>query len=88
MRFRPRDKEFAGNVLERLASGMSAAAEHLPLTQISVDADAFLVKDEVVRVAQRHGLRVHKVANSWMRLPGNHLVDRVLVTEGADVADG
>jgi len=54
---------------------------------IYVDADACPVKDEVVRVAERHGLDVRFVSNTWMRLPVNPLVERVLVAEGADAAD-
>jgi len=54
---------------------------------IYVDADACPVKDEVVRVAERHGLDVRFVSNTWMRLPENPLVERVLVAEGADAAD-
>jgi uncharacterized protein YaiI (UPF0178 family) len=54
---------------------------------IYVDADACPVKDEVVRVAERHGLKVHFVSNTWMRLPECTLVERVLVAEGPDAAD-
>lgn len=56
-------------------------------TRIFVDADACPVKDEVVRVAERHGLVVHMVSNSWMRLPDSALVERVIVPEGPDAAD-
>ena len=55
--------------------------------QIYVDADACPVKDEVLRVADRHGLAVHMVANSWMRLDDHPLINRVIVPEGADAAD-
>ena len=55
--------------------------------QIYVDADACPVKDEVMRVAERHGLSVHFVSNSWMRLPQGEKVHRVVVPEGPDVAD-
>jgi hypothetical protein len=54
---------------------------------IYVDADACPVKDEVVRVAERHGLNIHFVSNTWMRLPESTLVERILVSEGADAAD-
>ncbi|HRD78005.1 MAG TPA: YaiI/YqxD family protein, partial [Hyphomicrobiaceae bacterium] len=37
--------------------------------QIYVDADACPVKDEIVRVAERHGLAAVFVSNAWMRLP-------------------
>ncbi len=55
--------------------------------QIYVDADACPVKDEVVRVAARHGLAVHMVSNSWMRIAGSPLVNRIVVEEGPDAAD-
>ena len=55
--------------------------------QIYVDADACPVKEEVVRVAARHGLAVHFVSNSWMRLPDHHLVRRMIVQDGPDAAD-
>jgi uncharacterized protein YaiI (UPF0178 family) len=54
---------------------------------IYVDADACPVKDECLRVAERHGAAVHYVANSWMRLPDSPLVHRVVVAEGPDAAD-
>jgi uncharacterized protein len=54
---------------------------------IYVDADACPVKDEVLRVAERHALAVHMVSNSWMRLPEHPLINRVVVPEGPDVAD-
>jgi uncharacterized protein YaiI (UPF0178 family) len=45
------------------------------------------VKDEVVRVADRHGLAVHFVSNAWIRLPEGVNVSRVVVPEGPDAAD-
>jgi len=55
--------------------------------QIYVDADACPVKDEVVRVAERHGLPVHMVSNAWMRLADSPLINRVIVEDGPDAAD-
>ena len=56
--------------------------------EIYVDGDACPVKDEVVRVAERHGLTVHLVSNQWLRGPDTPLVRRVVVTtEGLDAAD-
>ncbi len=57
------------------------------MTQIYVDADACPVKDETVRVAERHSLHVHMVSNSWMRVDASPLVHRVVVQEGPDIAD-
>lgn len=54
---------------------------------IYVDADACPVKDEVLRVAARHGLPVHMVSNAWMRLDEHPLLNRVVVPEGPDAAD-
>lgn len=57
------------------------------MTEIYVDADACPVKDEVLRVAARHGLRVHIVGNSWARMAEGPLINRVVVAEGPDAAD-
>lgn len=57
------------------------------MTEIYVDGDACPVKAEVVRVADRHGLVVHIVSNSYMRLPDSPLVRRVVVSDGFDAAD-
>ena len=56
-------------------------------TTIYVDADACPVKDEAVRVAERHGLDIHFVSNAFMRLPEGPLIHRVVVAEGPDAAD-
>jgi uncharacterized protein YaiI (UPF0178 family) len=55
--------------------------------QIFVDADACPVKDEVVRVAERHGLAMSFVSNSWMRGPEHVLAERITVAQGPDAAD-
>ncbi|HSK39433.1 MAG TPA: YaiI/YqxD family protein [Arenibaculum sp.] len=55
--------------------------------EIYVDADACPVKEEILRVAQRHRLPVHLVSNRWLRGPEHPLVRRVVVPEGADAAD-
>ena len=55
--------------------------------QIFVDADACPVKAEVLRVAERHGLSVQMVSNSWMRLDASPLISRVVVADGPDAAD-
>jgi uncharacterized protein YaiI (UPF0178 family) len=57
------------------------------MTEIFVDADACPVKDEVLRVAERHGLMVHVVGNTWMRLAEGPLVRRVVVPDSPDAAD-
>jgi uncharacterized protein YaiI (UPF0178 family) len=52
-----------------------------------VDADACPVKDEVLRVAERHGVRVTLVANRGLRPSRDPMVAHVLVPQGADAAD-
>lgn len=54
---------------------------------IYVDADACPVKDEVYRVADRHGLAVTLVANRFMATPRDASVRLQLVPEGPDAAD-
>ena len=57
------------------------------MTQIYVDADACPVKDEVVRVADRHGLTVHMVSDGGIRPNPHPLVSTVIVDGGTDAAD-
>ncbi|WP_294327436.1 YaiI/YqxD family protein [uncultured Sphingomonas sp.] len=57
------------------------------MTRILVDADACPVKDEVYRVAERHGARVSIVSNSHFRVPLLPWVERVVVSDGFDAAD-
>ncbi|WP_417685709.1 YaiI/YqxD family protein [Roseibium sp.] len=57
------------------------------MTILYVDADACPVKDEALRVAERHGVVIRYVSNSWMRLAESDLVERVIVPEGPDEAD-
>jgi uncharacterized protein YaiI (UPF0178 family) len=57
------------------------------LQEIFVDADACPVKEEIERVATRHGLAVHIVSNGGIRPSRNPLVQTVIVPEGADAAD-
>ncbi|WP_082467129.1 YaiI/YqxD family protein [Sphingomonas sp. Leaf25] len=55
--------------------------------RILVDADACPVKDEVYRVAERHGAAVKIVSNSAFRVPPLPFVERVIVSDGFDAAD-
>src|ERR1700690_384344 len=55
--------------------------------RIFVDADACPVKAEVYRVAERYGLKVFVVANSFMNVPRSGMIERVIVSEGPDIAD-
>lgn len=57
------------------------------MIKLYIDADACPVKNEVFRVARRHGLKVYLVANSPMRLPPDEFIQLIVVHEGADAAD-
>ena len=65
---------------------MWAGLERHPL-KIYVDADACPVKQETVRVADRHRLEAVFVSNMAMRLPEGFAVTRIVVEEGPDAAD-
>jgi uncharacterized protein len=54
---------------------------------IYVDADACPVKAEVYRVAERYGLKVFVVTNSFIAVPREALIERVVVGDGPDAAD-
>ena len=54
---------------------------------IYVDADACPVKDEVVKVAGRHGLAVTFVSNGGLRPSRDPMIRNVVVPKGADAAD-
>jgi len=57
------------------------------LITIFVDADASPVKNEVIRVAKRYGLKVYLVSNSKMRIPEDQLVEMVVVNDHLDAVD-
>ena len=54
---------------------------------IYVDADACPVREEVLRVAERHALRVVYVTNGGIRPTRHPLASIVVVEQGADAAD-
>jgi uncharacterized protein YaiI (UPF0178 family) len=57
------------------------------MLQIFVDADGCPVKDEVYRVARRHGLTATVVANARMRIPEEERFTLVVVGDRLDAAD-
>ena len=59
----------------------------LNATRIYVDADACPVKDEIYRVAARHGLPVTVVAGNFIRVPQDPLIERIAAGAGMDAAD-
>ncbi|MCK0196714.1 YaiI/YqxD family protein [Ancylobacter sp. 6x-1] len=54
---------------------------------IYVDADACPVKAEIFKVAERHGVKVLLVANSYIAVPYGIEAERVVVGAGLNVAD-
>ena len=56
-------------------------------TQILVDADACPVKAEILKVAERHGIKVVFVANGGLRPSRDPMVENVIVSAGFDAAD-
>lgn len=55
--------------------------------RIFIDADACPVKDEIYKVAERYGLHVFVVANSFINTPRVVWIERVMVDAGPDIAD-
>jgi uncharacterized protein len=55
--------------------------------EIYVDADACPVKAEIYRVAERHGVKVFVVTNSFMAVTPHPQIERVVVGSGFDAAD-
>jgi uncharacterized protein len=56
-------------------------------TRIYVDADACPVKDEIYRVAARHGVGVSIVAGQFIRVPQDPLIERIAAGPAMDAAD-
>lgn len=59
----------------------------MTVPHIYVDADACPVKDEVAKVAGRHGLVVTFVSNGGLRPSRDPMIRNVVVSKGADAAD-
>jgi len=57
------------------------------MLHIYIDADACPVKQETFHVAERYGLNVTVVANSWMRIPEKKWIELVVVNDKLDAAD-
>lgn len=57
------------------------------MTSVYVDADACPVKEEVVRVADRHQVKVFIVSNGGLRPNPHPLVENIIVPDGPDIAD-
>jgi uncharacterized protein YaiI (UPF0178 family) len=64
-----------------------AVMTEAPDTALYIDADACPVKDEIYRVADRYGLAVFVVSNSWIRTPVSPRISQIVVDAGPDLAD-
>lgn len=54
---------------------------------ILIDADACPVKEEAYRVARRYAVPVRVVSNSYINVPREPLIERIVVDSGFDAAD-
>lgn len=70
-----------------LKSNLKEQSNSVTNPKIYVDADACPVKEEVLKVAERHGFSVYYVSNAYMRLPKGQLVNQVVVSDSFDAAD-
>lgn len=57
------------------------------MIHIYIDADGCAVKDEVYKVASRYKIKVHVVANKYLNVPLDSLVEMNVVSGGFDAAD-
>ncbi|CCQ72520.1 YaiI/YqxD family protein [Magnetospira sp. QH-2] len=57
------------------------------MPDLYIDADACPVRNEVLRVAERHGLTVHLVSNRGFRPSQSPLIHNVMVPATPDAAD-
>jgi uncharacterized protein YaiI (UPF0178 family) len=72
----------------RPSGGHGCVVTDTPVTvRLFVDADACPVKDEVYRVAGRHGLPVYVVAGVFIRVPRDPRIERIAAGPGPDAAD-
>ncbi|MBV1933224.1 MAG: YaiI/YqxD family protein [Parvibaculaceae bacterium] len=57
------------------------------MTTLFIDADACPVKDEAIKVADRHKLKIYIVSNGGLRPNPHPLVETIVVPDGPDIAD-
>jgi uncharacterized protein len=55
--------------------------------EIFIDADACPVKDEIYKVAARYNLKTFVITNSFINVPRDALIERVVVSDKFDAAD-
>jgi uncharacterized protein len=57
------------------------------MIQIYIDADGCPVKEEVYKVATRYKIKVYVVANKYLTVPLDPLVEMIVVSKGFDAVD-
>ncbi len=58
------------------------------MVEIFIDGDACPVKDEVLRVAERHKLKINVASNGWLRFPMTSIeINQVMLPKTPDAAD-
>ncbi|MBX2806059.1 MAG: YaiI/YqxD family protein [Hyphomicrobiales bacterium] len=62
-------------------------SHHANPIRIYIDADACPVKTETYRVAERYGLQVFLVSNSFIAAPREPFIERIVVGNEPDAAD-
>lgn len=60
----------------------------MEMVEIFIDGDACPVKAEVIKVAERHGIKINIASNAWLRLGEVGVeVNQVMVPKTPDAAD-
>lgn len=58
------------------------------MVEFFIDGDACPVKDEVIRVAERHNLKINVASNGWLRFPLTKIeIKQVMLPKTPDAAD-
>ena len=58
------------------------------MPEIFIDGDACPVKNEVIKVAERHRININVASNSWLRFPFTEIkINQVMLPKTPDAAD-
>ena len=83
----PRDADCEDCARPSLLIAWASVHGHPGAMTVYIDADACPVKDETLRVAERHKTLVKLVCDGGLRRPQSPWAELVIVAEGADAAD-
>ncbi len=70
-----------------MSAALGDGGSALGSVRVLVDADACPVKEEIYRVALRHGVPTTIVSNARIRVPDHPLIGREVVSDAFDAAD-